>query len=319
MGILDSVLGGGSQSTSSHLPGYIEDPSKAIGYRVNQLVGMPGQQGFNPRQTQAIDTLWGEATSGNPFAQGAEQFIAGTFENGGLNQQQDWLANQLIGGGFVNPAAAETQRVAMGGDVGSNPWLDQTYDRAANVMGQQFQDNAIAGMDSSFAANGRLGSGAYARARNTAEDAFGRQLNDLAGQIYGGAYQSDMARKDAALGQLAGLGQQDVENRLAGSGVYQGGVGNQFNALSGMGAADDARYSDAERMFQIGNTVQQQPWQSLNLGSGIIGRLPYPQSTMTQSNPNAFGQLMGLGTAIGGFGTAGGGTVGGDLFTKMFG
>ena len=37
MGILDSVLGGGSQQVKTKIPGYIEDPSSFIGYRVNKL------------------------------------------------------------------------------------------------------------------------------------------------------------------------------------------------------------------------------------------------------------------------------------------
>ena len=319
MGVLDSVLGGGSQTSSSHLPGYVEDPAKTIGYRTNYLLNQPGQQGFNNTQKSGLYGIINEAMAGNTYAPGAENFLSNLFGGNGLNAEQTGLASGLINGSYVNPAMAETQRVAMGGDVGGNPWLDSTFNRAADVMGKNFQDNVVAGMDNQFAAAGRSGSKAYANARNTAEDAYGRQLNDLSNEIYGGAYQSDMARKDAALGQLAGLGQQDVTNRLAGSGLYQTGTENLFGGVSAMPTVDSARYGDLERLFQAGNTIQQQPWQSLQMGSGIIGRLPYPQSAMTQSNPSALGQAMGLMTAFGsmipggGGGTAGGSASGGRM------
>ena len=302
MGILDSVLGGGSQTSSSHLPGYIEDASKNIGYRVNQLIGMPGQQGFNQTQKNGLYGIINEAMGGNGYAPGAENFLTGLFSGNGLNAEQTGLASGLINGQYTNPAMAETQRVAMGGDVGQNPWLDAAFNRGADVMGENFQNNVLAGMDNQFAAAGRGGSKAYAQARGSAEDAYGRQLNDLANQVYGGAYQTDMARKDAALGQFANLGQQDVQNALAGAGLYQQGTQNLFGGVDAMPTVDAGRYSDYERLFQGGNTIQQQPWQSLQLGSSILGNLPYPQKTMTQSNPNQLGQAIGLGASLAGIG-----------------
>ena len=302
MGLMDSILGGGSQSTSSHLPGYIEDASKNIGYRVGQLVNQPGQQGFNQTQRNGLYGIINEAMGGNAYASGAEDWLSGLFSGNGLNAEQSGLASGLINGQYVNPAMAETQRVAMGGDVGQNPWLDAAFNRSADVMGKNFQDNVVAGMDNQFAAAGRGGSKAYANARGTAEDAYGRQLNDLANEVYGGAYQTDMARKDAALGQLGALGQQDVQNMLAGSGLYQQGTGNLFGGIDAMPNVDSARYGDLTRLFQAGNTIQQQPWQSLQMGSNILGNLAYPQSATTQSNPNQLGQAIGLGTSLAGLG-----------------
>ncbi|MBL8302358.1 MAG: tail fiber domain-containing protein, partial [Ideonella sp.] len=155
-------------------------------------------------------------------------------------------------------------------------------------------------MDQGFAASGRLGSKAYAKARGSAEDAYGRQLNDLANEVYGGAYQFDQGRKDQALGQLGALGQQSVDNRIAGAGLYQQGIGNLFSGVGAMPGVDAARYSDFDRLFQAGTTVQQQPWQSSRMGANIINSLQGGQTAST--DPNPWGQIAGLAaTALGAY------------------
>ena len=305
MGLGSLLGGGGSQSTKVKIPQYVRKPSEYIGNSVFNLMQDPAQNQFTSEQQTALDRIIGQAMGGAGYQPGSQNFLSDLFANNGLTTGQDALARGLIGGGYVNPAMGETARVAMGGDVGRNPFLDSAFGRAAGVMGENFQDNVLADMDSGFAASGRLGSKAYAKARGSAEDAYGRQLNDLANEVYGGAYQSDMARKDAALGQLAGLGQQDVQNRLSGAGLYQQGIGNRFGGISAMPTVDASRYSDAERLFQAGNTIRGLPWESLRIGSDIVGRLQAPASTTTSTNPNPFGQLMGYGIA--GLGAMGGG------------
>lgn len=298
MGILDSVLGGGSQKTETRLPGYITIPSRDISRITTGLINDPSQREFTPEQQTAWDRIVAEATGGAGYAPGSENFLSNLFASGGLTTGQGALAEGLIGGQYVNPAFGETMRIAYGGDVGNNPWLESTFNRAADVAGENFQNNVIAGMDNQFAQTGRLGSKAYAQARGTAEDAYGRQLNDLANEVYGGAYQSDMAAKNAALGQLAGLGQQDVQNRIAGAGLYQQGTENMFGGVSAMPTVDAGRYSDWERLFQAGTTERDLPWDSLRAGAGIIGSLQHGQSTQQQNNPNKIGQAIGYGTAL---------------------
>lgn len=294
MGIMDSIFGGGSESVDP--PGYIKVPSRDISQRVTALMQQPNQRGFNPIQRSALDSIIAEAMGGTSYAGGSENFLNGLFSGNGLNAAQTNLASGLTGGQFVNPAFAETARVAAGGDVGSNPFLDAAFARSADAMGENFQDNVIAGMDNAFAASGRLGSKAYAKARGSEEDAYGRQLNDLANEIYGGAYQFDQSRKDAALGQLAGLGQQDIENRLAGSGLYQQGTDNLFGGVSAIPGVNAARYSDAERLFQAGTTQQDQPWRSVRLGADIINSLQGGQKTTQDVNP--WGQVAQIGTSL---------------------
>ena len=134
----------------------------------------------------------------------------------------------------------------------------------------------------------------YAGERNRAEDAYGRQINDLANQVFGGQYNTDLARRDQALGQLGGLGQQDVQNRLSGAGLFQQGLGNVFQGLGQTGAIDQQRFGDPERLLQAGGIIQQRPFVPLQTGANILSGL---QGTPT-TNTNPLGQLFGLGVQL---------------------
>jgi hypothetical protein len=317
MGILDSVLGGGSQTVETEIPGYIERPSEYIGNRIAGLLKRPDQRGFNATQQSGLYGVINTANAGNPFLADNTGFLSGLYDSGGLNSQSAGLAGSLVNGEAVNPAYAETARIANGGELGQNPFLESTFNRAANVVGENFQDNILANMDNSFAQRGRSGSRAYANARNSEEDAYGRQINDLANQVFGGQYNADLGRRDQALGALGGLGQQDVQNRLAGAGLYQQGVANQFGAVGASDNVNQQRYGESERLFQAGNTIQQQPYASLERGAGIIGQLRFPQQQTTQDNPNPFAQAIGFGTSIAGaFMPAGGAAAASDRRQK---
>jgi hypothetical protein len=54
------------------------------------------------------------------------------------------------------------------------------------------------------------------------------------------------------------------------------------------------------------------------MGANVLGKLQAPTSTTQTSNPNPFGQLIGLGTGIAGLGTGNGGTIGGSIFNGLF-
>ena len=60
-------------------------------------------------------------------------------------------------------------------------------------------------------------------------------------------------------GQLGGLGQQDVANRLAGAGLYQQGRQNVFAGLGQAAGIDAMRYADPTRLYEAGTMIQNQP------------------------------------------------------------
>lgn len=93
----------------------------------------------------------------------------------------------LLAGPNVTSAATPEYMKTMNGDYlnpASNPWLDATYQHAANLMG--------ANVDSRFEASGRYGSGAH-------QGVLQEGLNNLGTSIYGGNYQAERARQNAAV------------------------------------------------------------------------------------------------------------------------
>jgi len=87
---------------------------------------------------------------------------------------------------------------------GGNPYLDQMYDRAA--------DQVQARMGSSVAGMGMTNSGV--------QEQYGRSLNDLATQMYGGAYEQGQNRRmQAALA---------MPSYLSGATQYGLGIGDVY-------------------------------------------------------------------------------------------
>ena len=100
----------------------------------------------------------------------------------------------------VGGAGMDTLTAAARGDMMSNPWLDATFNRGADQMRNQ--------LDAAFMRSGRgFNNANYA-------DAFTRGMSDFAIDLYGGAYETDMARRMGAASQLAGYEQGGVDRML---------------------------------------------------------------------------------------------------------
>jgi hypothetical protein len=148
----------------------------------------------------------------------------------GITGNANNLANQTLSGGFL----------------GSNPYLDQTFNKAALATQNQ--------LASEFARSGRN--------VGASEGLRSQQLNDLATGIYGGAYDQERNRQNQVLGMS---GQLDAAN-------YNGA-----NALLGIGAQQenlnqqqlDARGSALDQYLQrVGGSYGQ-----TNIASGSGNRM----------------------------------------------
>lgn len=307
MGIFDALTGGGSQTVKAKLPGYVEDPSKQVGWGVNGL--LQSQPAISGGQQGAINQAMGIANSGQAsgYLPYANNFMTNLFGGTqGLNASQGWLAGQLTNGAFQNPALGGVQNIANGGDLGSNPFLSQMYSQAAQGVTDQLTKGLVPQADRNFAASGRLGSAAYANQRNTMEQQTGKALGDMATNMFGNAYQSDKANQMSALGMLSSLGQQDVNNRLQGAGLYQQGMQNQFAGLGLAPQLQQSNYADPTAAYQWATLAQQAPWQQYSNAANILGQLRTPQTQVQAQQMNPISQLIGWGTAIGSMGMGGG-------------
>lgn len=179
------------------------------------------------------------------------------------------------GNGITGAAGDLAQQTLSGGFLGSNPYLDQTFNRAAMAtQGQLASQFGTAGRD----VNESMGNRA-------------QQLNDLATNIYGGAYDAERNRQQQVLGMSPGLAQgqyADLDRLL---GVGQAQEGYQQQQLDAPGNALDqylARVSG-----NMGTTIKTSG--GGNTAGGVLG-----------------GALAG-GSMFGPWGALGGGLLGGIL------
>lgn len=282
MALLDILGLGGpdnvTQTTTQAPPAYLEPYLRQAADYAQQLF-MGGPQQYYPGNTVV------------PFSPQTNQ---------ALNLQQN---RALAGSGVVDAAQGFTTDLLGGNSPlaamsmgGENPYLDATFDRAAAGVNRS--------LDSVLARSGRdVNANTGARAS---------QLNDLATNIYGGAYESDANRRLSAASTL----------------------GNQQLTAAGQAiplARED--YFDIGQLGQVGSAVEQQagniqgdnvnrfnfaqnaPYEALNRYLGALSGAPYGGTT-SSSQPvynNPLSNLMGLGL---GFGTMFGS---GGMFPGLFG
>lgn len=235
-------------TTTTEPPKYLQPflETGALG-AYDQYANMQGAQvtPFSNETNVALDMATRRATGGSPVSRAAQDYAAKT-----------------LGGGFM----------------GSNPYLDATFNKAQGAVTNAVQSN--------FGLSGRNPRGVDAA--GFAAD----QYNDLATQIYGGDYQAERARQQQLVpfaGQLAAQDYTDI-GQLA-------NVGAQREALAG-------EYANApgKNLDMLLARLQGMP------GSSVAQQIPMERNRLA----GALGGAS-MGSMFGPWGILGGGILGGIL------
>lgn len=157
----------------------------------------------------------------------ANRNFAGFLDGNTLDRRVSGLGADLARGGINNPAAARVSGLASSQAI--NPFLDQQFQAAAGGVTDQF-NQAVEGIRGNAALSGLRGTTALGRAVGDAETGLARGLSDLSANIYGQGYESAANRQLAATNLEAQLGQQSIQNRLAGAGLLDAGTQRQIQA-----------------------------------------------------------------------------------------
>lgn len=271
---------------------------------------------WQPQQPYLLDAM-GKA-QGQYDANAAKTYYPGSTvapTNATLNWGQQsvlGLANQ----GTPNLDAANAENLAtLNGkylDPASNPWLSKTFNQAGDAVTRQYMTGTAPQTAGAMAAAGRYGSGAYSNLSTGNQITYGKTLNDLATDIYGGNYQTERSRQDAAVNQvptLMGAKYIDPQAVMA--------VGDQRQQQQQAGLTDQVnRY----------NFNRDQPMNALNTYLGQIqgnyGQSGTSTSTSSQVSPyftnpgaSAAGGLLGLASLFSGGKNSAASGIGG-LFGK---
>jgi hypothetical protein len=185
--------------------------------------------------------------------------------------EQRALAGSPVSGAAQNYATQTLQ----GGFMGSNPWLDQTFNRAAMATQNQ--------LASQFGRSGRDPSESqYLR---------GEQLNNLATNIYGGDYEAERARQQQLvpfsgqlanqdytdISQLANVGQTYDEYAQAQAGQPESALNAYLAQLQGHTGGTTSSVTPTQRNWMAGAAggasagAMFGPWGAL--AGGILGGL----------------------------------------------
>lgn len=204
------------------------------------------------------------------YSEAQNLYDSGGF--GGLADQspytmaaQGMTAARALGGGYgLADASAESLKGTIAGNYlsGSNPYLQGAIAYGQQPVIDAWNSQIAPGIDASFSMGGgagALGSGAYAAARNRAEDTLARNLSGAATQA---AYQN---YGDERTRQMQGLAVAPQVEQLG----YYGA-----DRLAGVGAQEDAR-AQAER-----DTAQR----ALQQYTSLITQTPFFSSTTTQQD-----------------------------------
>ena len=199
----------------------------------------PGQTyvDFAPATAAALDLGETRALMGSPLLTGAQN-----------------LTSTVMGGGFLNPAAAMLDPTARGDYLASgNPYLSAALEPAIDRVSGQ------------FSGAGRYGSGAHAAA----------MMGALA-PTYAQNYATERQNQLAAQRSIGGLAQQDLANRVAAA-----------SAAPGMAQAD---YGDIGQLAKFGLAREQKTAEAL---AEDIARFNFVQSEEERRLQNYLSSVRG--------------------------
>lgn len=226
--------GGGGGGTSTTTQSIPEELKPLATAYTGKAIDL-GQRGYDPYQGQRNADLNATQTSGIGMVQ--NRALSGSATNANAENN----LNQIISGG------------------NTNPYLDKIYDKAASQVSNSVNSN--------FSQAGRYGSGAQ-------NEVLGRSLDDLATNIYGGAYESDRARQIQAIGmapQFGDLAYKDASQLLNVGQIEQ-----------------DQAQKPLDYEYQKYQEEQNLPYKQLAAMSGVFGSNLGSSST-TQSTPSGGG------------------------------
>lgn len=195
-------------------------------------------QGYGGPQ-DAQNFIGGPSASYDPYASFTQQQISQQPSlQGRINQFSSTPGNGMFGGA-AGAGQSQLEAAARGDFVGANPYLDQMADAAAARTTEQFTDSVMPGINATFGAAGRTGSGLQSEALTDAAGELGDTLSRQNANIYGNAYAQERQAQDAAAGQLGQLGlaggRLGLDAAGLGAQVYEGDAARRLGA-AGLGA-----------------------------------------------------------------------------------
>lgn len=242
------------------------------GSQTTQTVQQQAPSWQSPYQQYGLQ----QATANYQNVNSPQQLVAGFSPQ--QNQAIQGITN-LAGGTPQTTSAQNYVTSVLNGNPAQNPYLSQQFNLAANDVQNR--------LSSEFAGSGRNVIGSLPVQSD--------QLNNLATQLYGGAYNTGVQQQENALAQAVPLEQQ------------------QFNAQNNLFNAGGAIQGLAQQYITAPQTFLNQYLSQVNGNLGATQSIQQPVTPYQQLAMSATGAGLGsqLGTQIGNAFGGQGGTIGG--------
>ena len=270
IGAIGGLLGGGGDDTvtqRTELPDFLKPFAPQYAQAGFNLFNQP----FNPYPWETVA----------PFT--ADQMTA-----------MDMVRNQATG--VQNPLYGASQQQTMDTiagnylDPSTNPYLQQTFDTAADRVTDAFSRGTAAQTDARFARAGAFGGSAWNEAQQANQTALGDSLSGLAANLYGNNYAQERSRQQQAsqfapslAGTISSQGYRDADALLNIGGMQQG-LGQAY-------LTDD---------FNRFTQAQQYPYQQFAQFGAMFN--PAMGQNVSQTMPGVSPLAGALGGAMGGLG-----------------
>ena len=263
LGLLGSAMGGDDTVTQqTQLPNFLQPYGPLYAQAGYNLFNQPYQPypfetvaPFTQDQQSAMDMVRQRSMAGSPVVNAAQQQTMNTIQ-----------------GDYLNPQ--------------TNPYLQQTFDQAANRVTDAFSRGTAAQTDARFARAGAFGGSAWNQAQQANQTALGDSLAGMAANIFGNNYAQERNRQQQAAQFAPNLAAQDYRDAeaLLNVGGMQQQLGQQYLT------------DDASRFQQ----AQQYPYQQFQMFGSMFSPNFGQQSTQTYPGVSPFSGA--LGGALGGVG-----------------
>lgn len=199
----------------------------------------------------------------------------------GINDMWGQTANAY---GRLDTAASQLSNTANGQYLNSNPYFDQTVNKAMGDITRNYQNAVAPSIDATAARAGAFGGSRWEQQQEEGQRMLAESLGQTANSMRSGNYQQERQNQLASANNLAGIAGigQGLANNLYSMGTNQQQLDqNQLNGLL-------AGWTDQQSVNQQNFTNQQQaPLQQLGiLGNAINVGMGGAGSSQTAPNPN---------------------------------
>jgi len=194
---------------------------------------------FSSQQNQAISGITNLATNGTPETSSAQNYVTNVLNGGAASPGVSGAYNQFAMGGV--PAISSADQYAqnvLNGNPAQNPYLNSMFNQAANSVQNR--------LSSEFAGSGRNIVGSLPQQAD--------ELNNLATQLYGGAYNTGVQQQEQA---LSSYGSPLAQAQIGALGnLYGSGVQQQENALTQAVPLEQQQFNAQQNLYNAGVPIQ---------------------------------------------------------------